>query len=55
MSLTVSILFLNHLTQYILSMAPFDLTDGNVSAADKEGDDNVNETDYTLKKGMSGE
>ena len=26
------------------------MTDGNVSAADKEGDDNVNETDCMLKR-----
>lgn len=30
----------------IYPQLPFNLTDSNVSATDKEGDDNMNETDY---------
>ena len=30
------------------------MTESNVSTADKEGDDNVNETDYMLKRDTNG-
>lgn len=39
---------------YFTAWLPFDVTDGNVSAADQEWDGNVNETDYMLKRDMSG-
>lgn len=41
-------LFLNHLTAFILSLAPSRTR--RTSSADKEAHDNVNETDYVLKE-----
>lgn len=53
LNITESILFLNHLTAY--SPSSHRLTDADVRAEDKEGDDNLNETDYVVKRDMDGE